>query len=283
MAFNLLAAVAPSFIGGIFSSSAQKRQNRAAQKQAQHERAVALEDDASRFERVRDAAVRGGFNPLTALQFGGTTGGFGSGRAMNQVFDWGPTVSQALTAAMPELTGQADVARQREQLEQDLLKAQTIALNTAPAGALVGGGYGSGSASLPTFGGMAAGAATNRKVDRITIGGFSFETDPNTDDVDQSLEPRYGDVAGAAGGALVAYNDLQYNMSRNPNLIDNAVGDWVKANFTIRPNSLADTVRNWVTSIGPPTPSPLPDPDQALIPSGAQWSSGMMPTLGPIR
>lgn len=52
-------------LGGLFARSAEKRQRR-----------NQLADQASQFTRLRDAAVAGGFNPVTALQ---ATGGSGQG------------------------------------------------------------------------------------------------------------------------------------------------------------------------------------------------------------
>jgi hypothetical protein len=62
----ILGAVAGPVISGIMG-------NRAAKK----ERSTAMSDNEKQFERLRTAAERGGFNPLTALQTTGTAG-FGS-------------------------------------------------------------------------------------------------------------------------------------------------------------------------------------------------------------
>lgn len=263
MVFNLLAAVAPAVVGGLFSSHAQKKQNRSNQKQAAKEREVALEDDASRFVRLRDAAVAGGFNPLTALQFGGTTMGFGSGTVANQVFDWGPTASAAMTAALPEISGQADVARQREVLEQDLLKVQADALRTStvatqsainaaqafrPIGSYSGGGSGgSGMAGPAVAAGITSGTggnlATNREVTELTYRGHQFETDPYTDDVDQSLEPRYGDIVSSVGGIGVLGADIYHNLRNVPLLPQSA------PMFNIESGGLADRAINGISSL----------------------------------
>lgn len=60
---GLLSSIAGPLLGGIFAKSAAKK-----------ERATALADAETQFVRLRQAAMDGGFNPLTALQATGTAG-----------------------------------------------------------------------------------------------------------------------------------------------------------------------------------------------------------------
>lgn len=265
MAFPLLpiiAAAAPAIIGGVLSSHAQKKQNRSNQKQAQHERAMALEDDATRFTRLRTSAQISGFNPLTALQYGGTTSGFGSGRVANQVFDWGPTASAAMTAALPELTGQAGIARTREQLEQDLLKVQTDALRTsttATQNAL------SAASAFQPIGGTGAytassGSASSRSGSGATptlmLNGVTLRGDP-----DSSIAEDAEAIAGEAGGLVFGVNQLGHMatnyLNDQPRGLDGVVGDYLAETFRIPEDSFLRSLGSGISSIANMSPNAL--------------------------
>lgn len=105
-------------IGGIVSSVAGGLLKR---RDAKKERQRSLGDDAMRFVRLREGAEAAGFNPLTALEYGGTIASHPSGVA--------PLAShQALRGVVQsvsdKVTGRAERERVRDQLEIDLAKVR---------------------------------------------------------------------------------------------------------------------------------------------------------------
>lgn len=259
----LIGAVAPAIVGGAFSARAQKKQNKANQRQAAHEREIALQDDATRFQRVRDGAVAAGFNPLTALQYGGTTSGFGSGRVANQVFDWGPTASAVMTAALPEISGQADVVRTREALEQDLLKVQADALrasttaaqhalSTATAFQPIGGT----GAYSNAGGGVSRSGGTSGATPTLMLNGIELRGDP-----DSSIAEDAEAIGGEAGGLVFGINQMGH-MANNylkdqPRGLDGVVGDYLTETFRIPEDSYLRSLGAGIASVANMSPNAL--------------------------
>lgn len=110
----LVGAIAPSIIGGLFQSSADRKNRRAA---LDAPRTNIL----SQAKGVREAAERYGFNPLTLLEHGQPAGAMGGGGG------YAPLASvETLTGLARDvsdiLSGDAARRRQADQLEVDLAK-----------------------------------------------------------------------------------------------------------------------------------------------------------------
>lgn len=131
----LIGAVAPSLIGGLFGMGAAKKARRQALYDARH-----------KFEVLRDAAIRGGFNPLTALQ---ATGGAGYGAFPSSAPPLASVelLTGALQGAADEITGEAAQRRAADrlnlelaQLRLDQARSGVVAYAPPSAAAGIGGG-----------------------------------------------------------------------------------------------------------------------------------------------
>lgn len=88
---------------------------------AKNERKTALNDEMVKFERLREGAIRGGFNPLTALQNGGLAGlsGLPSGTPPLASID---LITGAIQDVSREMTGEAAQEREQQRLQNELAK-----------------------------------------------------------------------------------------------------------------------------------------------------------------
>lgn len=123
----IAAAAAPSLVSGVFGMFGAKKR-----------RKQARSDQKKQFERLREAAERGGFNPLTALQ---STGGAGFGSLPSSApplasIDF---IRDSLKGVSDEVTGVAAERRatdrfNRELAELQLEKAKAASENLSPSG-----------------------------------------------------------------------------------------------------------------------------------------------------
>lgn len=109
---GLVSSVAGPIIGGLFAASAAKRA-----------RKDALDDQSKQFSRLRDAAIRGGFNPLTVLQATGG-GGFGNLPSSAPPLASIELLTGAISSGIDELNGEAGRRRAADDLAMDLTKVQ---------------------------------------------------------------------------------------------------------------------------------------------------------------
>lgn len=158
---GLITAVAPALLSGLFQAMANKREER----NAAIARANDLEDAREQFTRLRAAAEKAGFNPLTAL---GATGGAGfTGLASGVPGAVAPLVSasvlqNAVQGVEDVVTGRAAT---RDAMNRAQLELMQIDIQNARAIA----------PSMPKLGGY--GVAGNRNgVPGVTVepGGFKF-------------------------------------------------------------------------------------------------------------
>lgn len=118
----MFAGLLPGLIKGAISIGGGLLQQRSARKAAREERNVAVQDDLERFVRLREGAEMAGFNPLTALQYGGTSqGSFPSGVAPLASIG---AITGGTQSIADEFTGEAAQRRMRESLETDLAKVR---------------------------------------------------------------------------------------------------------------------------------------------------------------
>lgn len=108
--FGTILGIGGKLLGGFMARNAAK-----------NERKTALNDESVKFERLREAAIRGGFNPLTALQNGGLAGlsGLPSGTPPLASID---LITGALQDVGRELTGEAAQEREQVRLQNELAK-----------------------------------------------------------------------------------------------------------------------------------------------------------------
>lgn len=138
-----LLGAAPEIIGGALSM-----------RSASMARDQAVRDDALKFVRLRQAALAGGFNPLTALQHN-FSAGLPSGAPPLASIE---LATGALSKMRDSLTGKEAASAQRAQLENDLLKAQIEATRaTTRMGTTLGRGSNSVAPSMASVrGGLTA-------------------------------------------------------------------------------------------------------------------------------
>ena len=125
----IAAAAAPSLVSGVLGMFGAKKK-----------RKQARSDQKKQFERLRESAERGGFNPLTALQATGGAG-FGAGALPSSApplasLDF---IRDAVKGASDEITGVAAEKRatdrfNRELAELQLEKAKASSENLSPSG-----------------------------------------------------------------------------------------------------------------------------------------------------
>lgn len=206
---QVLTAVLPSLIGGI----ANRADQRSADRRAAQERETALADDANRFVRLRDGAVAAGFNPLTALQYGGTTtglpGGVGPVLSTSQFWEAGAR------AATDEWTGAAAQRRETQRLQNRLTELAIEGAEAELRSGVNASGYASsaasgyGSAAALSGGGQTFTAGENRQV---RIAGYDVAHMPGYSDT-EDVETVYGDLVswlyGAGRLAVDAWNTWQ--------------------------------------------------------------------------
>lgn len=172
-----------NLLGGIFG-------RKSAKKAAARERAQALEDDRLRFQRTAEAAELGGYNPLTALGLGGS--GLGGNMPSGGL---APLTAAAFTQDMiqgvsRELSGEASIERQREQLGLDLAKLQIEQLTADLA-------VGDERATAGRRGGASSGV--NNPIRAAgAFGGGLLEQGVGEDA--QVFEDRYGEAGGMVAG-----------------------------------------------------------------------------------
>lgn len=108
----MIGQIAGSIIGGLFQKKAAKkaRQN-------------ALFDEAMKFIRLRDAAERGGFNPLTALENGGV-GGFSNLPSGVAPLASTAIITGALQGVGEMLSSKRETKMTEQDVRDDLLKVE---------------------------------------------------------------------------------------------------------------------------------------------------------------
>jgi len=108
--FGTILGIGGKLLGGMMARNAAK-----------NERKTALNDEMVKFERLRESAIRGGFNPLTALQNGGLAGlsGLPSGTPPLASID---LITGALQDVGREMTGEAAQEREQTRLQNELAK-----------------------------------------------------------------------------------------------------------------------------------------------------------------
>lgn len=104
----LLGAMAPKLLGGIFSLFGASRA-----------RSQAKKDASNKFVDLRNAAIKGGFNPLTALEATGGSG-FGAYPSSAPPLASVELLTGALEAGADELSGDAGRRRSADELNNDL-------------------------------------------------------------------------------------------------------------------------------------------------------------------
>lgn len=138
--------VAAALIGGATSLLSGIFGRKSAKKAAARERNQALEDDALRFVRTREAAEEAGFNPLTALQLGGTGLGGNMPSGGLAPLTAATFTQNTIEGVMSEISGEASLQRERDRLAVDLARVQldnARAESAALASMSGGGGIGS--------------------------------------------------------------------------------------------------------------------------------------------
>lgn len=98
------------------------------------------------YKKLRKAAERGGFNPLTALRAGG---GAGFVQTHTPAFAGVETMANAIASGFDNYLNVDPVAAETAELERDLLKAQLKAIND---GVTKPSGFGSPAVGVPTPG-----------------------------------------------------------------------------------------------------------------------------------
>jgi hypothetical protein len=224
MGFPVGAAIAAGgkLLGGILG-------NRRAKKAAAQARAQALQDTLNRGVYAREAAERGGFNPLTMLGVGGgVVAGSGSGYG----YDGGAApLASALSSAVDiiadEISPETQERREFNKLLTELTrleldKARALApvyaagASFATSGALTGGR----AAVQATQAGQSYTAAGRPAVEvynpdrqSVEVGGIAIKPDKGWSDA-QEIEDRYGDAVSWLYGIGVATADfIQTNRS----------------------------------------------------------------------
>lgn len=256
-------------IGGIVSSVAggllQKREAKKARKQS-------LEDEAQRFMRLREGAEAAGFNPLTALQYGGS--GLASHPSGIAPLASTQAIQGVIKSVSDYATGATERQRVRDQLDIDLAKvrldqavAQVQAARVPPLGrsaAMSASGRVTGSGPLSTRTGKAIDPrntnpiAGNREKDILELsnspGVFEMENaitgGPIT--IPGDSEPWGIDelaTAAIVGGPQVVYN---HRKSLTPDSIARktarGIGSFVSDAFKDAPsNSVAGWLRDHAT------------------------------------
>jgi hypothetical protein len=122
-----------SLLGGILSIGAgfltRHLDNKRADSAAAAQRQTTVEDRENTFSDLRSAAIKGGFNPLTALQLTGGAG-FGSGSSASGVSGAPPSLASvsAITEGFQSvgdiLTSNKAVAEHKERIKNDLAQAE---------------------------------------------------------------------------------------------------------------------------------------------------------------
>lgn len=247
-------AAAPSLVSGVLGIFGAKKR-----------RKQARSDQKKQFERLREAAERGGFNPLTALQ---STGGAGFGALPSSApplasIDF---IRDALSGVADEVTGEAAERRATDRFNRELAELQlerakggraADAIVAAPGAARVGRqttytvapeatstgtlpGYAPGAVrpvarptftsagSIPVFGIGGAPETMNRRVaDRLGIKPWDYR-------MVEDVEAVYGDEAGQViampqiPGAVVVNEG-----SKDPNKVQEYIGDPYNPKFLV--------------------------------------------------
>lgn len=108
----IVAAAAPSLISGVLGIFGAKKK-----------RKQSMSDAKKQFSRLREAAERGGFNPLTALQATGT-GGFANLPSSAPPLASLDFIRDGLTGISDELTGEAAERRATDRFNRELAELQ---------------------------------------------------------------------------------------------------------------------------------------------------------------
>lgn len=183
--WGMLAKLAGPLIGGLVGSRENRRQE-----------AAARQDDFTRFTRLREGAEAAGFNPLTALMYGGTSSAMPSVAPISL----SSFVRDGFEAASDEITGAAAQRRAGQRLQNELsqlrieqARAELAAFNTRPAALSAGAGLG--------------------RPGRVTVGPVSFADDPVILPDGRVYAVPSDQVSAGQGGS--GLNEVPFNV-RNP-------------------------------------------------------------------
>jgi len=198
------AAVGGAVVSGLVDRQSQKRQNEAIDRAND----MALERETTQFERMRDAALRAGFNPLTVLRSGMFQQ---AGLLSRQAETWKGSllggVSNAIINA-PQLRLDREM-RDLERREREINIEYTGALASSVLDSMyrrneVGTGFN------PSNPDNRRDVVYNSQTNPFGIGSDNQFTAPWIPDA-EAYEQRYGDIAQEAGiftvEADIAYND----------------------------------------------------------------------------
>lgn len=219
-----LISAGTQLIGGILNRKAEdKRYNQM------------KEDELNKFKTLRQAAKKGGFNPLTALMAtGGDLSSSTTPPLASNSFIAG-TLGDLASAAFGDK--KADTEAERADLENDLLR---VKIEQARAGVITpdatvrsGGLRTRGQAAVAVSNTQTAmngqtyqeaepafDAVGNPLTPAIAKGGYTMVTDPNISDA-EVIEQRYGDIAQEIHGAQTYWRDSQMPANKAERQIQN--------------------------------------------------------------
>lgn len=191
---KLLSTVASTAISSIAQRSAAKAQ-----------RNQALGDQAEQFVRLRDAAEKAGFNPLTALRANPTGGMVNPTPALAS----GSFITDALGAGIETYFNRDKIIKdeERDLLERKLMR-QELANMQLQGKALeksMNFGFGVGNPTANNYTGADLGHTTLDK--GLSFGGLTAAVAGDTSDA-EVWEKRYGDIASSVIGGAIAARDL---------------------------------------------------------------------------
>lgn len=188
---------------------------RSARRAEARQRAMAIEDQAEQFVRLRDAAEKAGFNPLTALQANPTGGMVNPTPALAS----GQFVADALGSATSTYFNMKQQERdvERDALEKALMREELKAMQMQGKALEKRMQFGyeipqannySGVDTVNKWPPLSENLGAKRTSGYVLNGKWVF-TDPDFVDA-ETWEQRYGELGAEAYGATVAAADLAY-------------------------------------------------------------------------
>lgn len=198
-----LASTAISVGASLAAGNSQKKaQNRA----AAQEREWALEDQSEQFVRLRDAAEKAGFNPLTALRAnpsGGRVNATGASLASNAFI--GDAIAGGVDTYFNAKRQMRD--QERDMLERKLMRQElaNMQLQGKAFEKAMNFGFGVGNPTANNYTGVDLGHTTLDK--GLSFGGLTGAVAGDTSDA-EVWEKRYGDIASSVIGGAIAARDL---------------------------------------------------------------------------
>lgn len=192
------------------------------------------------YKKLRKAAEKGGFNPLTTLMAGG--GQSGAWASEPAALSSNSFIGEALASGVRAWAEYDPLQQEKSRLENDLMRAELDRMNKEANNPVQGFASGVMVANNPTH------TTTSSK---LSYGGMGWDTAPDTSDAD-AIEQRYGDVGSALYGLAVGVRDVAYNLP-----------DWVGRTL-VGPKLSSD---QWTKFYNENKPKPLKrDPSAGVVP-----------------